>query len=62
MVCVQGIGASLNKSTEALDVVDGLGQPHHDALRNAKWELWGKDFFNESDPKCATMGFSHSTD
>ena len=43
MICVQGIGESLTKSTEALDVVDGLEQSHHDALRNAKWELWGKD-------------------
>ena len=41
MICVQGIGASLNSSVEALDVVDGLGQSHHESLRNAKWEVWG---------------------
>ena len=34
MICVQGIGASLTKSTEALDVVDGLGQSHHESLRS----------------------------
>ena len=34
MICVQGIGVTLNKSTEALDIVDGLGHSHHDALRN----------------------------
>ena len=50
MICVQGIGASLNKSTEALDIVDGLGQSHHDALRNAKWEMWGKDSLTNSVP------------
>ena len=43
MICVQGIGASINKSAEALDVVHGLGQSHHDSLRNAKWEIWNKD-------------------
>ena len=43
MICVQGIGASLNSSVEALDVVDGLGQSHHDSLRSTKWELWGKE-------------------
>ena len=40
MICVQGIGASLSKSVEALDVVDGLGESHYDSLRNTKWELW----------------------
>ena len=40
MICVQ---ASLNNSVEALDVVDGLGQSHHDSLRSTKWELWGKE-------------------
>ena len=34
LICIQGIGSSLNKSTEALDVVHGLGQSHHDSLRN----------------------------
>ena len=43
MICVQGIGASLNNSVEALDVVDGLGQSHHESLRSTKWELWGKE-------------------
>ena len=43
MICVQGIGASLNSSVEALDVVDGLGQSHHDSLRSTKWDLWGKE-------------------
>ena len=43
MICVQGIGASLNSSVEALDVVDGLGQSHHESLRSAKWEVWGKE-------------------
>ena len=43
MICVQGIGASLNSSVEALDVVDGLGQSHHESLRSTKWELWGKE-------------------
>ena len=23
-------------------MVDGLGQSHHESLREAKWELWGK--------------------
>ena len=50
VICVQGIGASLNKSTEAWDRVDGLGQSHHDALRNAKWEMWGKDSLTNSVP------------
>ena len=50
MICVQGIGTSLSKSTEALDIVDGLGQSHHDALRNAKWEVWGKDSLTNSVP------------
>ena len=50
MICVQGIGASLNKSAEALDVVDGLGQSHHDSLRNAKWEAWSKDSLMNSVP------------
>ena len=35
--------ASLNNSVEALDVVDGLGQSHHESLRSTKWELWGKE-------------------
>ena len=43
MICVQGIGASLNSNVEALDVVDGLGQSHHESLRSTKWELWGKE-------------------
>ena len=43
MICVQGIGASLNHSVEALDVVDGLGQSHRESLRSSKWELWGKE-------------------
>ena len=43
MICVQGIGASLNSSVEALDAVDGLGQTHHESLRSTKWELWGKE-------------------
>ena len=50
MICVQGIGASLNKSTETLDIVDGLGQSHHDALRNTKWEMWGKHSLVNSVP------------
>ena len=50
MICVQGIGASLNESAEALDVVDGLGQSHHDSLRNAKWETWSRDSFMNSVP------------
>ena len=50
MICVQGIGASLNKSAEALDVVDGRGQSHHDSLRSAKWEMWGKDSLTNSVP------------
>ena len=43
MICVQGIGTSLNKSTEALDVVDGLGQSHHDSLRGENWKMWDKN-------------------
>ena len=43
MICVQGIGASLSHTTEALDVVDGLGQTHHESLRSTKWEMWGKE-------------------
>ena len=43
MICVQGIGTSLNHTAEALDVVDGLGQSHHESLRSTKWELWGKE-------------------
>ena len=43
MICVQGIGASLKNTAEALDVVDGLGQTHHDSLRSTKWEMWGKE-------------------
>ena len=39
LICVQGIGASLNNNVEALDVVDGLGQSHHESLRSTKWEL-----------------------
>ena len=39
MICVQGIGASLSKSVDALDVVDGLGESCHDSLRNTKWEV-----------------------
>ena len=50
MICVQGIGASLTKSTDALDVVDGLGQSHHESLRNAKWELRGKDSLTKPIP------------
>ena len=42
IICVQGIGASLSKSIETLDVVDGLGESHHESLRNAKWEIWNK--------------------
>ena len=40
MICVQGIGASLSKNAETLDVVDGLGESYHDALCNTKWKLW----------------------
>ena len=43
MICVQGIGASLTSSAEALDVVDGLGQSHHESLRSTKWESWGRE-------------------
>ena len=43
MICVQGIGASLNSSVEALDVIDGMGQSHHESLRSTKWELWGRE-------------------
>ena len=43
MICIQGIGASLNSSVKALNVVDGLGQSHHESLRSTKWELWGKE-------------------
>ena len=43
MICVQGIGASLSHTAEALDVVDGLGQTHHESLRSTKWEMWGKE-------------------
>ena len=50
MICVQGIGASLSKSADALDVVDGLGQSHHDSLRSAKWEAWNKDPLMKSAP------------
>ena len=42
MICAQSIGASLTENAEALDVVDGLGQSHHDSLRDAKWEVWNK--------------------
>ena len=42
MICVQGIGASLNKSADALDVVDGSGQSHRESLRSARWEMWNK--------------------
>ena len=50
MICVQGIGASINKSAEALDVVDGLGQSHHESLRNAKWEIQNKTPLTDSVP------------
>ena len=50
MICVQGIGASLNKSADALDIVDGLGQSHHDSLRSAKWEMWTKTPLKDSVP------------
>ena len=50
MICVQGLGASLDKGAEALDVVDGLGQTHHDSLRNAKWEMWNRDPLRNSVP------------
>ena len=43
LICVQGIGASLSHTAEALDVVDGLGQTHHESLRSTKWEMWGKE-------------------
>ena len=43
MICVQGIGASLSNTTEALDVVDGLGQTHHESLRSTKWEMWERN-------------------
>ena len=62
MICVQGIGASLNKATDALDVVDGLGQSHHESLREAKWELWGKGSLMRPVPKYTALGFSFSTD
>ena len=50
MICVQGIGASLCKSVDALDVVDGLGESHHDSLRNTKWEMWNKKPLVDSIP------------
>ena len=62
MICVQGIGASLSSSVEALDVVDGLGQSHHESLRSTKWELWGKGIGDNAYPEYTTMGFSHTTD
>ena len=62
MICVQGIGASLNKATEALDVVDGLGQSHHESLREAKWELWGKGSLMKIYPKYTALGLSNSAD
>ena len=58
MICVQGIGASLNNSIEALDVVDGLGQSHHESLRSTKWELWGKESISTPIPNiqpCASV-------
>ena len=58
MICVQGIGASLNSSVEALDVVDGLGQSHHESLRSTKWELWGKESITDPYSQHTTMGFS----
>ena len=61
MICVQGIGASLNSSVEALDVVDGLGQSHHESLRSTKWELWGKESVSTPIPNIQTMGFSYTT-
>ena len=62
MICVQGIGASMNSSVEALDVVDGLGQSHHESLRSTKWELWGKESVSTHCPEYTTMGFSYTTD
>ena len=50
MICVQGIGASLKRSADALDVVDGLGQSHHDSLRSAKWEIRNRTPFTDSVP------------
>ena len=50
MIGVQGMGASLKRSTEALDVVDGLGQSHHDSLRRVKWESWNTDSLMSSVP------------
>ena len=50
MICVQGIGASLNSSVEALDVVDSLGQSHYESLRSTKWELWGKELLSTPIP------------
>ena len=50
MICVQGIGASLTRSTEALDVIDGMGESHHDSLRMTKWDMWHHNSVNEVMP------------
>ena len=34
------IGASLTKTSEALDVVDGVGETHNECLRSAKWDVY----------------------
>ena len=47
MICVQGIGAALTKGTEALDIIDGMGESHHDSLRSTKWEMWQHKSVND---------------
>ena len=63
MICVQGIGASLNNSLEALDVVDSLGQSHHESLiEKHKMGTMGKGISVNTYPEYTTMGFSYTTD
>ena len=58
MTCVQGIGSSFDKTTEALDVVDGVGETHPGSLRSAKWETETKTGHH---CMCTTMGFCYPT-
>ena len=61
MICVQGIGASLNSSVEALDVVDGLGQSHHESVKKHKMGIMGKGVGISTYSQYTTMGFGYTT-
>ena len=50
MICAQGLGVALSKGTEALDVIDGMGESHHDYLCTARWELWQHESLNDGLP------------